>query len=88
MKFIVNSSILPTEIGAMTCNTEIPKKLKDAGINDVSVITCYCCSEDDKVVFEADASSKDALAEALTKINFPVDSIMETEKRQTPKIDT
>jgi hypothetical protein len=83
VKFIVNSGILPTQLDPTACNTAVPKKLKDAGIKDVHVRVCYCCNKDMKVVFEIDAPSKDAVAEALAKIDFPVESIMEAEKIDT-----
>jgi hypothetical protein len=81
MKFVVNSGILPMQFDPLACNTAVPKMLKDAGYKDVLVKTCYCCNTDRKVVFEVDAPSKDALAESLKKINFPVESIMETVKK-------
>jgi hypothetical protein len=81
MKFIVNSGILPTQLDPWACNTAVPKMLKDAGFKDINIKTCYCCSKDKKVVFEVNAPSKDALAKALAKIDFPVESIMETEKK-------
>jgi len=80
MKFIVNSAILPTQLDPVACNTAVPKMLKTAGFKDIQIKTCYCCNKDKKVVFEVDATSKDALAKALEKINFPVESIMETQK--------
>jgi ribosomal protein S11 len=56
--------------------------LKKAGIKDVNLITCYCCSPPDmkKVITEFEAPTKEALAMALQKIEFPVDSITEVTK--------
>jgi len=80
-KFIVNSGILPLQIDTVSCNTAIPKMLMGAGYKNIKIKTCYCCNQDRKVVFEVDADNKDALSEALNKIEFPVESIMETEKK-------
>jgi len=80
MKFVVNSGILPLQIDPGTCYTEIPKMLKSAGFSNVQIKTCYCCNKDRKVVFEVDAPNKDALSKALEKIDFPVETIMETQK--------
>lgn len=80
MRFVVNSGILPLQMDPLSCHTAVPKLLKEAGINDVKIRTCYCCNKDKRVVFEVEATSKDFLANALQKIDFPVESIMETQK--------
>jgi hypothetical protein len=82
--FIVNSAILPKEMDPAHCAMGTPKMLKDAGINDVKVRTCYCCGKDGKVVMEFEAPNKESLSNALKKIELPVESIMEAEK-VTPK---
>jgi hypothetical protein len=79
-KFIVNSGILSSQVEVRDCSVVIPKMLKQAGIKDVRIRTCYCCHHDRKVIFEADAQTKESLSTALGKIDFPVESIMEAEK--------
>jgi hypothetical protein len=84
MKFVVNSAILPAGMDPMACAVGTPKMLENAGIKNVRVKSCYCCGKEGKLVFVAEAESKESLMEALTKINMPVASIMETEE-VTPK---
>lgn len=79
-EFIVNSAILPGEIDPVACAMGIPKMLRDAGVKDIHVKTCYCCDAEGKVVFEFEASNKESLSKALRKIDLPVESIMETKK--------
>jgi hypothetical protein len=83
-KFIVNSAILPEDIDPLACATGIPDMLEKQGIKDVKVKSCYCCEEDGKVIFVAEAPNKELLFAALAKINLPVASIMET-KEVKPK---
>jgi nitrate reductase NapAB chaperone NapD len=84
MKFLVNSAILPAGMDPMACAVGTPKMLEKAGIKNVKVKSCYCCGPEGKVVFVAEAESKESLMNALTKINLPVASIMEAEEI-TPK---
>ena len=79
-KFIVNSAILPEEIDPVACAMGIPKMLRDAGVKDIDVKTCYCCGAEGKVIFEFEAPSKESLSKALRKIDLPVESMMETTK--------
>ena len=79
-KFIVNSAILPGSMDPKACAMGAPKMLANAGIKDAKIKSCYCCGPEGRVVFVAEAESKEALLEALNKINVPVASIMETEE--------
>jgi hypothetical protein len=79
-KFIVNSAILPSSIDPMACAMGAPKMLANAGVKDAKIKSCYCCGPEGRVVFIAEAESKEALLDALNKINVPVASIMETEE--------
>jgi hypothetical protein len=83
VKYIVNSSIMRDEISAETCALGTPKMLKKEGFKDIHVEDCYCCGENKKVVVVFDAPNKDSLSKALTKIKFPVESIMEAKKMAT-----
>ena len=60
--------------------------LRDTGAKDIKFRTCYCCSAEGKVVCEFDAPNKESLSEALRKIDFPVESIMETTKLIPEKV--
>jgi nitrate reductase NapAB chaperone NapD len=83
-KFIVNSAILPASMDPLACAVGTPKMLEKAGIKNVKVKSCFCCGQEGKIVFVADAESKESLMDALTKINLPIASIMEAEE-VTPK---
>jgi hypothetical protein len=80
MKFVVNSGILPASMDPMACAVGTPKMLEKAGIKNVKVKSCFCCGQEGKIVFFAEAESKESLMDALTKINLPVASIMEAEE--------
>ena len=79
-KFVVNSAILPASMDPMACAVGTPKMLEKAGIKNVKIKSCFCCGQEGKIVFVADAESKESLMDALTKINLPVASIMEAEE--------
>ena len=79
-KFIVNSAILPPKMDPKVCATNAPKMLENAGIKDTKIKSCYCCGPEGRVVFVAEAESKEAVLDALNRINVPVASIMETEE--------
>ena len=79
-KFLVNSAILPATMDPMACATGTPKMLEKAGIKNVKVKSCFCCGQEGKIVFVAEAESKESLMDALTKINMPVASISEAEE--------
>ena len=79
-KFIVNSAILPSSMNPLACAVGAPKMLLNAGVKDAKIKSCYCCGPEGRVVFIAEAENKEALLDALNKINVPVASIMETEE--------
>ncbi len=82
--FVVNSDLMASGIDPVACAVGTPKMLKKAGIKDVKVKACYCCGPEGKAVFEFEAPSKEALSEALGKINLPFASVMEA-KKVTPQ---
>lgn len=84
-KFVVNSTIPSSHLDPVAWVMGTPKMLKNKGVKDVEFKTCYCCTGDNKVICEFDAQDKDSLSNALSKINFPVDSIMETKKLKPEK---
>ncbi len=79
-KFIVYSAILPRETSPMACAVGAPKMLMNAGVKDAKIDSCYCCGTERRVIFVAEGESKEAVLNALNKINVPVASIMETEE--------
>ncbi len=79
-KFVVNSTIPPGRMDPVAWIMGTSKMLRATGAKDIKFRTCYCCSAEGKVVCEFEASSKESLSEGLRKIDFPVESIMETIK--------
>lgn len=79
-KFIVNSAILSGSIDPVACAMGTPKLLEKQGIKNVRINSCYCCGPEGKVVFVANAESKESLLDAFNKINLPVASVMEAEE--------
>ena len=79
-KFIVNSAILPPKTDPKQCAIGAPKTLIKAGIKDVTIKGCYCCGSEGRLVFIIEAENREAVLEALNKINLPVASIMEVEE--------
>lgn len=78
--FIVNSAILKPQNDPKACATGAPKMLANAGIKDVTLRSCYCCSEYKRVVFAVDGPSQERVLEVFNQINIPVESIMEAEE--------
>jgi ribosomal protein S11 len=81
--FVVNSAILSSNMDAKACAVGAPKMLKDAGVENVKVKSCYCCGEEGRVVFIMSGDSRDAVLEAFQKVNVPVASIMESTEVST-----
>ena len=79
-KFIVNTAILAPKMEPKTCAANAPSMLKNAGITDVRLLSCYCCSSEARVIFVAEAENKEKALEALNRINVPVASIIEAEE--------
>ena len=78
--YIVNSAILRPAQDPKACAIGAPKMLMKAGIKNVKLRSCYCCSEYGMVVFVIDGESKDKVLEAFNRINVPVASIIEAEE--------
>jgi len=79
-KFIINTAILPPKMEPKACAANAPKMLANAGVKDTKIVSCYCCGTEGRVVFVAEAESKEAALDALNRINVPVASIIETEE--------
>ncbi len=79
-KFIVNTAILPSSLDPMACAVGAPKLLMNAGVKDVKIRSCYCCGPEGRSVFVVEADTKEAVLEALNKVNVPVASVMEAEE--------
>ncbi len=78
-KFIVNTAIL-SQIDPKECASNTPKMLAKAGIENVKIVSCYCCGSEGRAVFVAEAENKETVLEALNRVNVPIASIMETEQ--------
>jgi hypothetical protein len=84
-RFIVNSTVPQSQLNRLTCIIGTTNVFERSGIKDIYLKTCYCCSPEsnadvEKALIEFEAPSKEALKEALQKINFPADSIVEVTK--------
>ncbi len=62
------------------CAVGAPKTLMQAGIRDVCLRSCYCCSVEGRVVFVVEGGSSESVLEAFNRINVPVASIVEAEE--------
>jgi len=90
-RFIVNSKVPQIQLNRLTCVIGTTNVFERAGIRDVYLKTCYCCSPEsnadvEKALIEFEAPSKETLKAALQKINFPADSIVEVTKVEVGKI--
>ena len=59
--------------------------LTKGGIKNVKLKSCYCCSPEGRVAFIVEAESKEAVLDAMNKIDIPVASIMEAEEVKPQK---
>jgi hypothetical protein len=89
-RFIVNSTVPQIQLNRLTCIIGTTNVFERTGIRDVYLKTCYCCSPEsnadvEKALIEFEAPSKKALEEALKKIDFPADSIVEVTKVKVGK---
>jgi hypothetical protein len=89
-RFIVNSTVPQIQLNRLTCIIGTTNVFERSGIKDVYLKTCYCCSPEsnadvEKALIEFEAPSKKALEEALKKIDFPADSIVEVTKVKVGK---
>lgn len=83
--FIVNSAILRSGRDPEACAAGALKMLTKGGIKNVKLKSCYCCSSEGRVAFIVEAESKEAVLDAMNKIDIPVASIMEAEEVKTKK---
>lgn len=84
-QFIVNSKLPQIQLNRLSCVIGKTDVFEEAGLKDIHLKTCYCCSPElykdvKKTVIEFEAPSKEALEMALQKINIPFDSIEEVTK--------
>jgi hypothetical protein len=89
-RVIVNTKVHQIQLNRLTCSIGTTNIFERAGIKDVYLKTCYCCSPEsnagvEKALIEFEAQSKEALESALRKIDFPVDSIVEVTKVEVGK---
>jgi hypothetical protein len=77
---MVNTAILRPMQDLQACAVGAPKMLMRAGIKNVKLRSCYCCSEYGFVAFVVEAASRDGVLEAFNRINVPVASILEVEE--------
>ncbi|XES78186.1 MAG: hypothetical protein ACBZ72_04760 [Candidatus Bathyarchaeia archaeon] len=82
--FIVNTAILSPVQEPHACAVGAPRKLMDAGISNVTLRSCYCCSEYGSVVFVVDGVNRESVLAAFNRINVPVASIMEAHEEKLP----
>jgi len=79
-KFIVNSAILSPKIDPRECGAGAPKMLVKAGVKDVKIKGCYCCSSEGRDIFVVEAENSEEVLKAMNKINLPIASITEAEE--------
>ncbi|XHH09623.1 MAG: hypothetical protein ACFCUE_03075 [Candidatus Bathyarchaeia archaeon] len=80
--YIVNSAILRSGKDPKTCATGAAKMLTSGQIKDISVKSCYCCTNENRVAFVVNAPSQDAVLEVAEKIDLPIASILEVQEVQ------
>lgn len=81
--FIANSAILKPQNSPEACATDALKMFDRAGIKDVALRKCYCCSEYRRVVFVVEGANQNSVLKAFNRINVPIESIMETKEIST-----
>jgi hypothetical protein len=76
--FLVFTGIPKSKMDPVACASGTPTLLKEAGVKDVKINRCLGAKPDEKKFYmEFEAPSKEILAKALEKIEFPVESIKE-----------
>ena len=80
VKYLVESAILRSGKDPKTCAEGAAKLLTTGKVRDVEAKSCYCCGNEGRAVFVMEGVSRDAVLEALEKIDIPVASIMEIEE--------
>jgi len=78
-KYLVESAILRSGKDPKTCAEGAAKLLANGKVKDVEAESCYCCGNEGRAVFIMEGASRDAVLQALEKIDIPVSSIMEIE---------
>lgn len=78
--FIVSSAILRPIQDPKACAVGAPKMLMQAGIRNIKLRSCYCCSDYGNVVFVVDGENRGGVLDAFNRINMPVASILEAEE--------
>ncbi len=78
--YVVNTAILRPVQDPKACAIGAPKMLMQAGVRNIRLRSCYCCSEFGSVVFVLDGENRDDILDAFRRINVPVASIMEVEE--------
>ena len=78
--YVVSTAILRPSQDPRACGIGAPRMLMNAGTKDVTLRSCYCCSEYGSVVFVLDGASRDSVLQAFQRINVPIASIMEAEE--------
>ncbi len=78
--FMVDTAILRPAQDPRACAVGAPKMLMRAGIKDMTLRSCYCCSEYGFVSFVLEATNRDLVLEAFNRINVPIASISEVEE--------
>ncbi len=76
--YIVNSAILRKDPKA--CAEGAAKNLSSGKFKDVAARACYCCGSEGRVAFVIEGASRDAVLQAMEKLDIPVASIMEAEE--------
>ncbi len=80
--YIVNSAILRSGKDPKSCATGVAKMLTEGKIKDITVKSCYCCTDEKRVAFVVEGASQDAVLEVMEKIDLPVASILEVQEVQ------
>ncbi len=78
--FIVNSAILRPNTDPKACAANTQRIFSQSGEKDVKMQSCYCCSEQGRIVFIMQGPSQEKVLEAFKRVNVPVESIMEAEE--------
>jgi F420-dependent methylenetetrahydromethanopterin dehydrogenase len=76
-RYLLNSAILRSGTDPKACATGAAKMLTSGKIKDISVKSCFCCSDQKRVAFILEAPSSHAVLDAMEKIDLPVASITE-----------
>jgi len=84
-KYIVNSAILRSAKDPRACAEGAVKLLNEGKVKGVELMSCYYTGAEGRVAFVLEANSRDAVLEAMERIDIPVASIMEAEEVKLKK---